>query len=332
MKIIKIFLTFILFSFCLPVNAENSTFKEWLNGFKIYALEQDISETTFDTVMSDVIFLPKVLKYDQFQPEFYEDTKTYISKRTSAQKVRQGRTLYHKHANFINSIDSKFSVEKSLLLALMGIETNFGTYVGKMDILSSLATLSFDKRRSKFFTNELITILQLIENGIIDYKILYGSWAGAFGNFQFMPTTIDKYALDYDKNNTIELKSIKDSFASAANYIHKIGWKKNEPCFISVELSADTPKKLLNTSAKNLHNKDKFKNLRKYIISYKDININDDLIGAIITPDKDIIPNSENLEPAYIVFENYEKILQWNRSLRFGLAVCTLKDKFENEL
>ena len=332
MKIIKIFLTFILFSFCLPVNAENSTFKEWLNGFKIYALEQDISETTFDTVMSDVIFLPKVLKYDQFQPEFYEDTKTYISKRTSAQKVRQGRTLYHKHANFINSIDSKFSVEKSLLLALMGIETNFGTYVGKMDILSSLATLSFDKRRSKFFTNELITILQLIENGIIDYKILYGSWAGAFGNFQFMPTTIDKYALDYDKNNTIELKSIKDSFASAANYIHKIGWKKNEPCFISVELSADTPKKLLNTSAKNLHNKDKFKNLRKYIISYKDININDDLIGAIITPDKDIIPNSENLEPAYIVFENYEKILQWNRSLRFGLAVCTLKEKFENAL
>ena len=332
MKIIKIFLTFILFSFCLPVNAENSTFKEWLNGFKIYALEQDISETTFDTVMSDVIFLPKVLKYDQFQPEFYEDTKTYISKRTSAQKVRQGRTLYHKHANFINSIDSKFSVEKSLLLALMGIETNFGTYVGKMDILSSLATLSFDKRRSKFFTNELITILQLIENGTIDYKILYGSWAGAFGNFQFMPTTIDKYALDYDKNNTIELKSIKDSFASAANYIHKIGWKKNEPCFISVELSADTPKKLLNTSAKNLHNKDKFKNLRKYIISYKDININDDLIGAIITPDKDIIPNSENLEPAYIVFENYEKILQWNRSLRFALAVCTLKNKFENEL
>tara|TARA_B100000795_G_scaffold250559_1_gene218847 strand:+ start:949 stop:1947 length:999 start_codon:yes stop_codon:yes gene_type:complete len=332
MKIIKIFLTFILFSFYLPVNAENSTFKEWLNGFKIYALEQDISETTFDTVMSDVIFLPKVLKYDRFQPEFYEDTKTYISKRTSAQKVRQGRALYHKHANFINSIDSKFSVEKSLLLALMGIETNFGTYVGKMDILSSLATLSFDKRRSKFFTNELITLLQLVENGTIDYKILYGSWAGAFGNFQFMPTTIDKYALDYDKNNTIELKSIKDSFASAANYIHKIGWKKNEPCFIRVELSADTPKKLLNTSAKNLHNKDKFKNLKKYITSYKDININDDLIGAIITPDKDIIPNSENLEPAYIVFENYEKILQWNRSLRFGLAVCTLKNKFENEL
>ena len=214
----------------------------------------------------------------------------------------------------------------------MGIETNFGTYVGKMDILSSLATLSFDKRRSKFFTNELITILKLVEAGTIDHRILYGSWAGAFGNFQFMPTTIDKYAIDYDKNNIIELKSIEDSFASAANYINKIGWKKNEPCFIKVKLASDIPKKILNTSAKKIHNKNNFKMLKKYIINYEDMNINDSLIGAIITPDKDIIPNSENLEPAFIVFENYEKILHWNRSLRFALAVCTLKEKFDNEL
>ena len=137
---------------------------------------------------------------------------------------------------------------------------------------------------------------------------------------------------DYDKNNVIELKSIEDSFASAANYINKIGWKKNEPCFIRVKLTSDTPKKFLNTSAKNIHNKIEFRKLKKYLLNYKDININDSLIGAIITPDKDIIPNSENLEPAFIVFENYEKILQWNRSLRFALAVCTLKEKFENEL
>ncbi len=332
MKIIKIFIALILFAIYIPVNASDYDFKIWLENFKIYALKQNITEATFDKAMSNVIFLPKVIKYDRFQPEFYEDTKTYISKRTSIQKVKQGLNLHLKHKDFINSIDAKFSVEKSLLLALMGIETNFGTYVGKMDILSSLATLSFDKRRSKFFTNELITVLQLVDAGTIDYKILYGSWAGAFGNFQFMPTTINKYAIDYDKNNIIELKSIKDSFASAANYINKIGWKKNEPCFVKVELSLNTPKKLLNTSAKKLHNKDNFKNLKKYITKYKDINIDDTLIGAIITPDKDIIPNSENLEPAYIVFENYEKILQWNRSLRFGLAVCTLKNKFENEL
>ena len=133
-------------------------------------------------------------------------------------------------------------------------------------------------------------------------------------------------------NNKIELKTTVDSFASAANYINQIGWKKNEPCFIRVNLTKNIPKNLLNTSAKKLHNKNKFSYLRKYIKDKKNISIDNDLIAAIITPDKDIIPNSENLEPAFIVFENYEKILQWNRSLRFGLAVCTLKDKFENEL
>jgi len=334
MKIIRNFI--ILFLFLLfntaELSANDNSFNEWLKTFRIYALKNNISEKTFDIAMSDVVFLPKVIKYDRFQPEFYEDTKTYISKRSSNLKVKQGAKLYKTNKKFINSIDNKFSVEKSLLLALMGIETNFGTYVGKMDILSSLATLSFDERRSKFFTKELITILQLVEKQKIDHKILYGSWAGAFGNFQFMPSTIERYAIDYDKNNIIELKSTKDSFASAANYINKIGWKKNQPCFIRVSLTKDVPKKLLNTSAKKLHNKNRFGDLKKYIQNTEGIIINDDLISSIITPDKDIIPDSENLEPAYIVFENYEKILQWNRSLRFGLAVCTLRDKFKNVL
>ena len=332
MKIIKYFIILFLLFANTVLYANDDSFNEWLKKFKVYALKNNISVSTFDLAMSDVVFLPKVIKYDRFQPEFYEDTKTYISKRTSNQKVKQGKKLYSSNKKFINSIDNKFSVEKSLLLALMGIETNFGTYVGKMDILSSLATLSFDERRSEFFTKELITILQLVESKKIDHKILYGSWAGAFGNFQFMPSTIEKYAIDYDKNNIIELKSTKDSFASAANYINKIGWKKNQPCFLRVNLTKNVPKKLLNTSAKKLHSKNKFKILKKYIADKDSYKVNDNLIGSIITPDQDIIPNSQNLKPAFIVFENYEKILQWNRSLRFALAVCTLKDKFEDVL
>jgi membrane-bound lytic murein transglycosylase B len=332
MKIIKYLLILFLLLSNSTLNADDNLFNKWLKNFKELALKNDISENTFDVAMSDVEFLPKVIKYDRFQPEFYEDTKTYISKRSTDLKIKQGTKLYESNKEFINLIDKEFEVEKSLLLALMGIETNFGTYVGKMDILSSLSTLSFDARRSEFFTRELITILQLVETQKIDHSILYGSWAGAFGNFQFMPSTIEKYAIDYDKNNIIELKSTKDSFASAANYIKKIGWNKNQPCFIKVNLTEDVPKKLLNVSAKKLHNKNKFKYIKKYIKDKKNHLIDGNLIVSIITPDKDIIPNSENLDPAYIVFENYEKILQWNRSLRFGLAVCTLKDKFENVL
>ena len=332
MKIIRYFVILSLLLTNNSYSENKKSFNQWLKNFKIYALENNISELTFNNAMADVTFLPNVIKYDRFQPEFYEDTKTYISKRSSNQKVKQGTKLFKSNESFINSIDDKFSVEKSLLLALMGIETNFGTYVGKMDILSSLATLSYDKRRSDFFTKELISILQLVESKKIKHDILYGSWAGAFGYFQFMPSTIERYAIDYDKNNIIELKSTKDSFASAANYINKIGWKKNEPCFVKVILTEKVPKNFLNTSAKKLHNKNKFKILKQYIKNKDSFTINENLIGSIITPDKDIVPDSKNLEPAYIVFENYEKILQWNRSLRFALAVCTLKSKFENVL
>ena len=214
----------------------------------------------------------------------------------------------------------------------MGIETNFGKYLGKMDIISSLATLSFDKRRSEFFTAELLILLKLVDREIITKDILYGSWAGAFGNFQFMPRTIRNYAIDFNNNKKIELKKTEDSFASAANYLSQIGWKKNEPCFFKIDLKENMPKKYLNSSARNIKNKKKFNFLKKYIKNSKDLDINDNLKAAIIIPDKDIIPGSDTLSPAFIVFENYEKILKWNRSLRFALAVCTLKDNFKNEI
>ena len=329
---IKILFILLFSFFTLPSISNETSFEDWLLNFKIYALKNNISEKTFDVTMSKVVFIPKAIKYDRFQPEFYEDTKTYVTKRSSKQKVKKGVEIYTVNKNFINSIEERFLIEKDLLLALMGIETNYGTYVGKMDILSSLATLSYDKRRSAFFTKELITILQLVESGVIDHKILYGSWAGAFGYFQFMPSTIKEYAIDYDENNLIELKSTKDSFASAANYLSQIGWKKNQPCFIEITLKGNTPTKLLNTSAKKIHNKKTFGYLRKYISGNKEYNIDNELVGAIITPDKDIVLDSNNLKPAFIIFENYEKILQWNRSLRFGLAVCTLKNKFKDVL
>ena len=332
MKLINFFLLFILISTNYSFSDINKDFEIWKLNFKKIALENNISVKTFDEVMSDTKFLSDVIKYDRYQPEFYEDTKTYISKRTSSKKVSLGKKFYEKNSTLINTVEKEFNIERELLLALMGIETNFGTYVGKMDILSSLATLSFDKRRSEFFTNELLTLLRLIENEQIDYKTLYGSWAGAFGNFQFMPSTIKNYALDYNNDDLIDLKSTKDSFASAANYISKLGWKKNNPCFYKIELKENIPTKYLNTSAKKIKNKKKFKYFKKYIINHDNIKINENLTTGIITPDKDIVENSKLLEPAYLTFDNYELILKWNRSLRFALAVCTLKDKFKNEL
>ena len=328
------FLSILFIFFITKSSSENNVeFDIWKKNFKTLALSKNISEKTFDITMSNVKFLPKVIEYDRFQPEFYEDTKTYISKRTSANKVKKGLDFYKKNENIINNVEKKFNVEKELLLSLMGIETNYGSYVGKMDILSSLSTLSFDKRRSEFFTNELLILLKLVENDKIDYKTLYGSWAGAFGFFQFMPSTIKNYAIDYNGDNFIDLKDSTDAYASAGNYLGNMGWKKNSHCFYRIELDEKISKKYLNVSAKKLKNKKKLKYFKKFIKNSENFNfINENLKVAIITPDKDIIPDAEKLNPAFIVFDNYEIILKWNRSLRFALAVCTLKEKIKNEL
>ena len=332
MKLIKFFFL-IYFIFTFNGFAENIEFLNWKKKFKILALKNNISENTFDKVFKNVRFLPKVIEYDRYQPEFYEDTKTYISKRSSKNKVKNGRNFYSQNKKLILDVEKKYKIEKELLLALMGIETNFGKYVGKMDILSSLATLSFDKRRSEFFTKELLTLLKLIDDNQVNFETLYGSWAGAFGFFQFMPSTINGYAIDYDKNDYLDLKNNNDAFASAANYLNKMGWNKDTHCFYKIKLSEDIPEKYLNTSAKKIINKKKLKFFKKFIINKnKFIDIDENELVAIITPDKTIVDNSDKLNPAYVIFDNYEIILRWNRSLRFALAVCSLKENFRNEL
>ena len=295
-------------------------FKLWLNSFKKNALSKGISQQTINLSFKNVVFLEQVIKYDRKQPEFYEDTITYVSKRASNSRANKAKKLLKKNLDLFNDVENKFSVEKEILLALWGIETNFGKHVGKMDIISSLATLSYDKRRRDFFSSQLITLLQLIDKKLIDPNTLYGSWAGAYGNFQFMPSTIKNYAIDYDGNNKIELKtSLKDSLASAANYIRKIGWKKNQPCFYKVKLTKKINKKYINSSARNIKNRLKISKWeKKGVVNLSNKKLKEDLKAALI------IPDGKMDSPAFLVFHNYERILQWNRSLRFGISVCTL--------
>ena len=230
-SIYRIFIFFVFFKILFinsvaPVNAEE-TFDTWLSSFKKIALANNISQKTINVAFKNVKFLDQVIKYDRKQPEFFEDTITYVTKRANALRVNKAKKLLKNNTDLFIDIENKFLVEKELLLALWGIETNFGKHVGKMDIISSLATLSYDKRRRDFFSSQLLILLKLIDDRLVEVETLYGSWAGAYGNFQFMPSTIKNYAIDYDGNSKIELKtSLEDSLASAANYINKIGWKK----------------------------------------------------------------------------------------------------------
>jgi len=323
-SIYKIFIFFLFFKIffintIFIVNAEE-TFDSWLLSYKTFALKNGISQETINVAFENVKFLDQVIKYDRKQPEFFEDTITYVNKRANILRVHKAKKLLKKNTNLFIDIEKKFLVEKEILLALWGIETNFGKHVGKMDIISSLATLSYDKRRRDFFSSQLLILLKLIDNKLLNPKTLYGSWAGAYGNFQFMPSTINKYAIDYDGDNKIELKlSLEDSLASAANYINKIGWKKGQPCFYKVKLTNKINKKYINSSARQINYRLKVSKWKKKgVVNYNGTDLNSNLKAALILPDGK--PGS----PTFLIFENYEKILKWNRSLRFGISVCTL--------
>ena len=320
----KIFIFFLMFKIlfvglALKTNAEEN-FAAWLLSYKNFALKKGVSQETIDIAFKNVKFLEQVIKYDRKQPEFYEDTKTYVEKRANISRAKTARKLLKENKKLFTDVENNFFVEKEILLALWGIETNFGKHVGKMDIISSLATLSYDKRRRDFFSSQLLTLLKLIDKKLIDPNTLYGSWAGAYGNFQFMPSTIERYAIDYDNNNKIELKSsLDDALASAANYINNIGWKKGEPCFFRVKLTSNIKDKYINSSARTISNRLKINKWRKKgVINFDGTDLKTNLKAALILPDAK--PGS----PAFLVFENYEKILKWNRSLRFGISVCTL--------
>ena len=323
-SIYKIFIFFLFFKIffintIFIVNAEE-TFDSWLLSYKTFALKNGISQETINVAFENVKFLDQVIKYDRKQPEFFEDTITYVNKRANILRANKAKKLLKKNTNLFIDIEKKFLVEKEILLALWGIETNFGKHVGKMDIISSLATLSYDKRRRDFFSSQLLILLKLIDYKLLNPKTLYGSWAGAYGNFQFMPSTINKYAIDYDGDNKIELKlSLEDSLASAANYINKIGWKKGQPCFYKVKLTNKINKKYINSSARQINHRLKISKWKKKgVVNYNGTDLNSDLKAALILPDGK--PGS----PTFLIFENYEKILKWNRSLRFGISVCTL--------
>ena len=320
-KILAFILLFQYIFVFLPTHImAQESFESWLSTYKKFALKKGVSQQTVETAFKNVKFLEQVIRYDRKQPEFYEDTITYVNKRANTSRVKIAKKLLKKNIVLFNEVENKFSVEKEILLALWGIETNFGKHVGKMDIISSLATLSYDKRRRDFFSSQLLILLQLIDDNLIDPKTLFGSWAGAYGNFQFMPSSIKRYAIDYDNNKKIELKtSLHDALASAANYINSIGWKKDQPCFYRVKLTNSINKKYINSSARTISNRLKVNKWKKKgLINFDGSNLKTNLEAALVLPDGK--PDS----PAYLVFENYEKILKWNRSLRFGISVCTL--------
>jgi membrane-bound lytic murein transglycosylase B len=323
----KIFLIIYLFVIFNPnISLANEKFNEWLVGFKGRAISQGVSKETVDTALKNAKFLERIVALDRKQPEFFEKTYEYLEKRVDEKRIQAARNLLKEKSLLLEKVSAKFKVDKEILVSLWGIETNFGVNKGKVDIISALSTLSFDNRRSEYFEKELIILLKLIDNKTLKYESLYGSWAGAIGNFQFMPSTILKHGINFDEVSDIDLiNSFQDSLASAANYLKTIGWIEKDKWGFEIKINKNFDNSLINSDSRNLKNKISIAQLK--LLGFK--NKND---SEIVYEDKKegwlIRPDGED-GPIYIVFDNFLRLLEWNRSLRFAITVGTLSDKIK---
>ena len=322
----KIFLIIYFVIFNPALSLSNEKFNEWLLGFKERAIVQGVSKETADIALKNAKYLERIVALDRKQPEFFDKTYEYIEKRVDEKKIQTAKNLLNENSFLLDKVNNKFNVDKEILIALWGIETNFGVNKGKVDIISALSTLSFDNRRPEYFEKELIILLKLIDNKTIKYESLYGSWAGAIGNFQFMPSTIQKYAINFDDNTEIDLiNSFQDSIASAANYLKIIGWNNKDLWGFEIKIDNNFDNSLINTDSRNLKNKISIAQLKSLGFKNKngsEIKLIDKKEGWVIRPDGED-------GPIYIVFDNFLRLLEWNRSLRFAITVGTLSDKIK---
>ena len=304
---------------------EQGSFEDWLIYIENLALKEGISKDTINNSIKNITQNERVLELDRSQPEFTLTLEKYLSNTTPASRVKKGKKLYKENKNILEKVSNEFGVQPRFLLALWGIETSFGKFTGSFNVIRSLSTLSHDLRRRDFFTEELINALKIINEGHIDAENMMGSWAGAMGHNQFMPSSFLSYAIDYNKDERKDIwTTLDDVFASSANYLSSSGWDNNLTWGREVITTKPINKDLITTSAKKIE-------ISKKLSEWSEL--------GVLKANGEKLPN-KNLD-AYLVFpegedgkkflvyENFKVIMKWNRSLFFGISVGTLSDMIE---
>lgn len=296
----------------------DARFEAWLDSVKRDAAGAGISQTTIERALNNARLLDEVIALDRKQPEFTQTFWQYVDRRVTPNRVERGRELLAKHRRLLKSVERRYGVQPHFLVAFWGLETNFGDYLGKTPVIDSLVTLAYDTRRSDFFRSELINALRIIDAGHAAPETMRGSWAGAMGQLQFMPSTFVGYAVDGDKDGRIDLwDSYPDSFASAANYLSKLGWNKRQRWGREVRLPPDFDYSLAVLS------------VRKPIREWQALGVRradgSNLPGADF--DASIVLPGGADGPAFMVYKNFNAILTWNRSLLYAISVGYLSDR-----
>ncbi len=296
--------------------AEN--FAEWREGVRSEALSQGISAATFDAAFAGIEPIPRVIELDRSQPEVTLTFAEYLERVVPESRVVQGRELLAKHRDLLEPIGHEFGVPPRFIVALWGIETSFGRFLGGFPVIGALATLAHDGRRSAYFRGELLHALRILEDGHITPDAMVGSWAGAMGQSQFMPSSFVRHAVDHDGDGKRDIWGTQeDVFASAANYLVQAGWRNGETWGRQVQLPAGFDQGLADLKVKRTLAEWQALGLRRADGS--------DLPQAAMSGSV-VLPGGEG-GPAYLVYDNYRTIMRWNRSFYFATSVGLLADR-----
>lgn len=308
-------LTFLVLS---TYPAQAADFQSWLTDFKADAARQGISQATIDGALTNLTPIPRVVELDRKQPEGRLTFAQYRTNVVNKARITKGRALYKEHQAILTEVSKKYGVQPQYIVSLWGIETNFGGYTGGFSITQALATLAHDGRRSDFFRKELINALKIQDEGHITNDNMKGSWAGAMGQSQFMPSSFLNFAVDHDQDGKKDIWGTKaDVFASAANYLSRSGWKGDERWGRAVLLPAGLDSSLIDSKS------------TKPLTFWVNQGIKS-MRGAPLPPIADmqaslIQPDGPGTQ-AFLTYSNFRTTLKWNRSTYFAASVGLLAD------
>jgi len=302
----------------VAARSQDADFATWLEGVKRDAAAAGISRATIDSALTGLQPIDRVLELDRKQPEFTQTFWGYLDKSVTAERIARARRLLDENWALLDRVHARYGVQPRFLVAFWGLESNFGEHTGGYPVIGALATLAFDARRGAFFRAQLLDALKIIDEGSISVADMRGSWAGAMGQLQFIPSTFVSYAVDFDGNGRRDIwRSLPDVFASAANFLGQVGWRGDETWGREVRLPADFDWDLANLQT------------RKSIADWQRLGVRRadggdlpgaDLSGAIVAP-------AGHGGPAFLVYRNFDAILTWNRSILYAVAVGYLADR-----
>lgn len=300
--------------------ADPAGFPAYVEQLKVEAKEQGFSEQTIERAFAEATFYERAVSADRNQPEFKLTLDTYLPRAVPDWKVRQGIEKLQEHRELLEAIGEQYGVQPRFIVALWGVETNFGRFTGNFKVVSALATMAYEGRREAFFKKQLMQALEIIEAGHIDPEQMRGSWAGAMGQTQFMPSSFLAYAVDHDQDGKIDIwNSQGDVFASAANYLAQSGWDDSKTWGRQVRLPENFDLALAGRENKRTLAEWQALGVRRYDGS--DLPSRDIEAGLVI-------PDDENGR-IFLSYQNWDVLMKWNRSNYFVAVVGHLADRIQ---